>query len=166
MLHSIISKIDRKFNFVTASAHCDIPCGIYDPHLAQLSALTVIRMLDLMADLEKGHTVVDMAFRNSMIRYVAVKEEHAELCKKEIRVIFGDYIKKDHIEKFPELPELTHKIFQAASKCRQTAVRENGLELLALVNRFAEIFWATKGIETKKAAAPYKPSEEVVYPVL
>lgn len=123
-------------------------------------------MLDLMADLEKGHTVVDTAFRNSMIRYVAVKEEHAEQCKKEIRVIFGDYIKKDHIEKFPELPELAHKIFQAASKCRQTAVRENGLELLALVNRFAEIFWATKGIETKKAVAPYKPSEEVVYPVL
>ena len=77
MLHSIISKIDQKLHFDTASAHCDIPCGIYDPHLAQLSALTVIRMLDLMADLEKGHTVVDTAFRNSMIRYVAVKEEHA-----------------------------------------------------------------------------------------
>lgn len=166
MIHAIVSKIDRIFHFDTASAHCDIPCGIYDPHLAQLSALTVIRMLDLMADLDKDHKETDLAFRNSMIRYVSVKEEHAELCKKEVRVIFGDYIKKEHIEKFPELPELTHKIMQAASKCRQTVARENALELLALVNHFAEIFWATKGIATKKAVAPYKPSEEVVYPVL
>jgi nickel superoxide dismutase len=166
MYHKIFNKLDDVLHFKTVSAHCDIPCGIYDPHLAQLSALTVIRMLDLMTDLQNTHKDTDLEFRNSMIRFVTVKEEHAELCKKEIRVIFGDYIKKDHIDKFPELPELTHKIMQVASKSRQTAARENGLELLGLVNRFAEIFWETKGIATKKAVAPYKPSEEVVYPVL
>ncbi len=166
MFHTIVNKLDEVFHFNTVSAHCDIPCGIYDPHLAQLSALTVIRMLDLMIDLQNTHKDTDLEFRNSMIRYVSVKEEHAELCKKEIRVIFGDYIKKDHIDKFTELPELTHKIMQVASKCRQATARENGLELLGLVNRFTEIFWETKGIATKKAVAPYKPSEEVVYPVL
>ncbi len=166
MFYSILNKLDQVNRFDKVSAHCDIPCGIYDPHLAQLSALTIIRMIDLMNDLERDHKDTDLAFRNSMIRYVSVKEEHAELCKKEIRVIFGDYIKKEHIEKFPELPELAHKIMQQASKCRQTVARENALELLKLVNHFAELFWETKGVATKKAIAPYKPSEEVVYPVL
>jgi nickel superoxide dismutase len=162
----MIHKLLDSFVQDEAQAHCDIPCGIYDPHQAQVAALTVIRMVDLMADLAASHKEMDLEFVNSMSRYVAVKEEHAELCKHEIRVIFGDYIKKEQIDKFPELPELTHKIFQAGSKARQTASRANAVELLNLVNRFAEIFWATKGVATKKAVAPYKPSEEVVYPVL
>jgi nickel superoxide dismutase len=52
------------------------------------------------------------------------------------------------------------------SKCRQSVARENGVELLNLVNRFAEIFWETKGVETKRVVAPYKPSEEIIYPIL
>ena len=162
----MIHKLLDSFVQDEAQAHCDIPCGIYDPHQAQVAALTVIRMVDLMADLAASHKEMDLEYVNSMSRYVATKEEHAELCKHEIRVIFGDYIKKDQIDKFPELPELTQKIFQAGSKARQTASRANAVELLNLVNRFAEIFWATKGVSTKKAVAPYKPSEEVVYPVL
>ena len=162
----MIHKVLDSFVQDEAQAHCDVPCGIYDPHLAQVAALTVIRMVDLMNDLVATHKEQDLEFRNSVVRYVNVKEEHAELCKREVRVIFGDYIKKEHIDKFPELPELAHKIYQAGSKARQTASRANALELLTLVNRFAEIFWATKGVATKVAKAPYKPSEEVVYPVL
>lgn len=161
MIHKLLDTLMLE----EARAHCDIPCGIYDPHLAQLSALTVIRMLDLMADLAAAHQP-GLEFYNSMARYVAVKEEHAELLKKEVRVIFGDYFKKEHIDKYPELPALVHKIFQLGSKVRQTTSRETALELLAAVNRFAEIYWDSKGIATKKAKAPYKPSEEVVYPVL
>src|SRR5512140_3384029 len=101
-----------------------------------------------------------------MARYVAVKEEHAELAKREVRVIFGDFIKKEHVEKYPELPTLVHHIFQAGSKARQTASRENALAFLVLVNRFAEIYWEIKGIPTKRVKAPYKPGEEIVYPVL
>jgi len=70
------------------------------------------------------------------------------------------------VDKFPELPNLTHKIFQLGSKARQTADREVAMQLLEAVNRFAEIYWETKGIATKRVKAPYKPSEEVVYPVL
>ena len=162
----MIHKLLDTFVQDEAQAHCDVPCGIYDPHLAQVAALTVVRMVDLMADLGASHKEMDLEYVNSMSRYIAVKEEHAELCKHEVRVIFGDYIKKEQIDKFPELPELVHKIFQAGSKSRQTASRANAMELLTLVNRFAEIFWSTKGVTTKKAKAPYKPSEEVVYPVL
>ena len=162
----MIYKLLDQFELEEASAHCDIPCGIYDPHLAQVAALTVIRMDDLIADLVKGSHEENAEFHNSLTRYVAVKEEHAELAKREVRVIFGDYIKKEHVDKYPELPALVHHIFQFGSKARQTASRENAMELLNLINRFAEIYWETKGIPTKRAKAPYKPGEEVVYPVL
>jgi nickel superoxide dismutase len=162
MIHSLLSK----FELEEAGAHCDIPCGIYDPHQALVAALTVIRMVDLMDDLMKNHTQASADFFNSMARYVAVKEEHAELAKREVRVIFGDYMKKEHVDKYPELPALVHHIFQAGSKARQSASREAALEFLNLINQFAEIFWATKGVQTKRVKAPYKPGEEVVYPVL
>ena len=61
------------------------------PALAQLSELTVIRMIDLMNDLVAAHKEQDLEFYNSMTRYISVKEEHAELLKREVRVIFGDY---------------------------------------------------------------------------
>ena len=152
--------LDRLFKFAEARAHCDIPCGIYDPHQAQIGALTVIRMIDLMGDLKAAHARESLEYQNSVARYVLVKEEHAELVKREVRVIFGDYFKKEQVEKFPELPDLMHKIMQFGSKSRQTASREAAMDLLNSVNRFAEIFWATKSIETKRVKAPYKPGEE------
>jgi len=166
MFYKAAEKLDELFGVERAEAHCDIPCGIYDPHLAQVAALTVIRMIDLMNDLSSAPQKDTLEYHNSMTRYILIKEEHAELLKREIRVIFGDYFKKEHVDKYPELPTLVHKIMQAGSKARQTVSRDTALELLSSVNRFAEIFWETKGIATKKVKAPYKPSEEVVYPVL
>ncbi|MBU2101319.1 superoxide dismutase, Ni [Patescibacteria group bacterium] len=138
-------------------AHCDIPCGIYDPHEAQLSVLTVIRMMDLIADSEDDHDTA---------RYIAVKEAHAEKCKHEIRVMWGDYFKEEHIEEYPELHDLTHRIMALGSKVKQNTEREVAEELLGAVNEFAEIFWKTKGVEIKKIKAPYGPEEEVFYPDL
>lgn len=166
MLHRILAKLDRAFGFAEAQAHCDIPCGIYDPHQAQVAVLTVIRMIDLANDLVKGSPKETFEFHNSMTRYIAVKEEHAELCKKEVRVIFGDFMKKEHVDKYPELPALVHKIMQLGSKARQTTSRETAVELLGAVNRFAAIFWEIKGVPTKMVKAPYKPEEEIVYPIL
>ena len=166
MLYSLIEKLDTLFNFERAKAHCDIPCGIYDPHHAQLDALTVIRMIDLMSEVVSAPQKDNLSFHNSVSRYIAIKEEHAELLKREVRVIYGDYFKQEHLDKFPELPSLAHKIMQLGSKVRQTTSRETAVELLGALNRFAEIFWETKGVAVKRAKAPYKPSEEVVYPVL
>jgi nickel superoxide dismutase len=166
MIYETFEKLDSLFGFEKAEAHCDIPCGIYDPHLAQVSALTVIRMIDLMNELAAAHKETDLAFYNSVARYVAVKEEHAEQLKREVRVIFGDYFKQEHVDKYPELPGLFHKIMQLSSKARQGVSRDTAMELLAAVNRFAEIFWESKSVATKKVKAPYKPGEEIVYPVL
>ena len=166
MLLKVFKTLDRLFKFEEASAHCDIPCGIYDPHQAQIAALTVIRMIDLMNDMKQAHGPDSPDYQNNMPRYVLVKEEHAELVKREVRVIWGDYVKQEQLDKFPELPGLVHKIMQLGSKARQTANRDTAMELLTAVNRFAEIFWETKGIQTKRVKAPYKPGEEIVYPIL
>jgi len=166
MLYKAIESLDRWLGFERARAHCDIPCGIYDPHQAQIAALTVIRMIDLMSEFAAGPQKDTIEYHNTISRQIAVKEEHGELCKREIRVIWGDYFKQEHLDKYPELPGLVHKIMQYGSKSRQTVSREAALDLLNAVNRFAEIFWETKGIPTKRVKAPYKPSEEIVHPVL
>ena len=167
MLHRMLQKLDESVHFDAVDAHCDIPCGIYDPHQAQIGALTVIRMVDLIESMVKEHGQGDTAeFINSMARYIAVKEQHAELTKHEIRVIWGDFIKEAHLEEYPQLNGLVHKIMSLGSKARQTVDRETAVALLEAVNEFAEIFWQIKGKETKRVKAPYAPAEEVVYPVL
>ena len=166
MLYKLVEELDKVLDFTRAKAHCDIPCGIYDPIKAQLAALSVVRMLDLMHDLAATHKEQDVEFLNTMTRLVHVKEEHAEECKREIRVIWGDYIKDKHLTEFPELSQLVHKIMELGSKTRQTADRQTGLALVDAVNEFATIFWKTKGISTKKAKAPYSPGLELVYPEL
>ena len=75
------------------SAHCDIPCGIYDPHGAVLAAQTVAKMVELIGALD-GSSPAD---RNKFVRCVAVKEQHAELVKHEVQVIWSDYFKPEHL---------------------------------------------------------------------
>ena len=166
MFYKLMKAVDKFHPFPEAKAHCDIPCGIYDPTPAQIDALTVVRMMDLMAGLATGDEKPRIEYHNSIERYIAVKEEHAEKAKHEIRVIWGDFIKDTHIEKYPELPGLVHKIMQLGSKSRQTADRANGLAFVDAINQFAEIFWSIKDVKTKKAKAPYAPNLEMVYPDL
>ena len=166
MIHQLVSVLDKQFGFEEAQAHCDIPCGIYDPITAQLAAVTVVRMIDLIAEWEGKTGGQGKDFAHALARFTEVKEEHAEKVKHEIRVIFGDYIKPPHIEKFPDLPNLNHQIMMQASKARQTMDRQAALDLVESVNKFAEAFWATKNFETRRAKSPYNPALELVYPVL
>jgi nickel superoxide dismutase len=165
-MYKIINLFDKVFNFKIARAHCDIPCGIYDPITAQIAAITVIRMVDLIDEHHTHSAVQDKEFYNRLVRLINVKEEHSEKVKHEIRIIFGDFIKTEHLDKFPELPALFHKIMQLGSADKQKSDKAAALELLDKVNRFAEIFWDIKGIKTKKAKAPYAPNPELVYPEL
>lgn len=164
-LTKALSKLDQLFKFDTVSAHCDIPCKIYDPSTAQIAVLTMIRMVDLLEELNAKDTLTpnDQA---QFSRLVAQKEEHGHKVKEEIRVIWGDYIKAPQLEKFPELHELAHSIMLAASKAKQHIDKDATLDLLAKVNRFAEIFWETKGVATFTADCPYPPAQPVVYPKL
>lgn len=164
MIYKVLDALDRRIVFERAKAHCDIPCGIYDPMTALIAALTVVRMDDLMAELHNSGNPQDLAYQNSMSRYISVKEDHAEMVKKEVRVIWGDYMKQQHIDKHPGVNEKVHRIMQLASQARQTADRSVSVQLVEAVNEFAEIYWDTKGVPSKRAKAPYAPGLEIVYP--
>src|SRR3970040_879044 len=103
LLRSPLRLIDRLFPPEKVSAHCDIPCGIND-------------LRDAPGPGDQGK---NDAWHNSLSRYIAVKEEHAELVKKEVRIIWGDYFKPEHLEKHPKLHETVWNIMKLGSTCRQ-----------------------------------------------
>ena len=165
MLYNLIDKLNNSCKFDETKAHCDIPCKIYDPIIAQIAVLTMIRTVDLINELEEKESLTN-GDKAQFSRLVSQKEEHGVKVKEEIRVIWGDYFKEPQISEFPEIHELTHKIMLAASKSKQNIDKNASLELLENVNRFTEIFWKTKNVNTFKAASPYPPSLELVYPDL
>ena len=125
---------------VVAHAHCDIPCGIYDPHEAEIAARTVARMVELINGLEGDDTET----RNKFSRCVRVKEDHAEKVKHEVQVIWSDYFKPEHLTAYPDLHDKVWKILKLASKNKQSVDAEAAAQLEAAVKEFGEIFWATK----------------------
>ncbi|MFL2660384.1 MAG: superoxide dismutase, Ni [Alphaproteobacteria bacterium] len=165
MLYKFLKNLNKIRPFNTVSAHCDIPCKIYDPIISQIAVLTMIRIVDLIEEIrQKDSLSIDNQAQLS--RLISQKEEHGHKVKDEIRVIWGDYFKQPQLEKFPELHDLTHSIMLLASKAKQNIDKEATLELLEKVNRFSQIFWESKGFETFKSKSPYPPEQEVVYPKL
>ena len=150
-------------------AHCDIPCGIYDPHEAQIAALTVLRMDQLIGELAApamdAKPEERAAYVSKLARYTAVKETHSERVKSEVRVIWGDYFTPDHAKTYPQVHELAWKILKQASKTRQGTNLADAQELLKLVQEFAELFWQSKGAKTKRQPSLQKSGGELVLPV-
>jgi nickel superoxide dismutase len=164
MIHQMTKALDSVFKIKSVSAHCDVPCGIYDPSTMQLAALTVIRFMDQINELDgKELTLADQA---KLARLVSEKEIHAEKVKHEVRIMWGDYFKAPQFEACPGTNELIHNIMLTGSKCKQGIDRAAAVELLDLVNQFATSFWKTKGVETFTATCPYPPALDVVYPKL
>lgn len=153
----------------TVVAHCDIPCGIYDPHQAQISVLTIIRMNQLITELPKPGTQTTPEERDAYVhklsRYTTVKEEHAELCKRELRVLWGDYFTPDHLKSYPELHTLFWEAMKGASKARQEVNLQAAQDLLAKVQKIGEIFWKTKGADTTRQPSLQKSGGELLYPI-
>ncbi len=144
LLKQTFSLLNRVLPTERGYAHCDIPCGIYDPIAAKIAAQTVQKMVMRMQALQAGDDAA--AYANTMSRYVMVKDEHAELCKRELRILWADY-------GWPNAPEGfdLHGSFNAALKlagrCRQQVDMAACEELVAAVDNIAAAFWATKGVE-------------------
>lgn len=168
VLYSLARWLDRISPAPIAYAHCDIPCGIYDPHHAQMAAHTVVRMIDLINQLEKpGQNATAeqrQEYMAKLSRYVLVKEQHAEIAKNEVRILWGDYFKPEHLKTFPELHDLVWKALKSGSKARQEINLQATEDLLKATNEIASIYWKTKGLETVKVKAPYPTERETVYP--
>ena len=162
MKSSLFNILKHIKNISVADAHCDIPCKIYDPIIAQIAALSVVRLLDIMDEVG-GQRDISLAGQNTLSRCIIRKEKEAEKVKKEIGVIWGDYFKTPQFESFPEIHELTHAIMQKASACKQGIMRKDGEELVDLVNRFTEIFWETKDVKTITRVCPYPPNLKTIY---
>lgn len=164
MKQKIFSLIANLLPTQTAYAHCDLPCGIYDPHQAQLAAHTVIRMAGIINDAHVEGENGDKKLMHDIVRATNIKEEHAELVKREVRIIWGDYFKPEHLIEHPNLHELVFSIMKAASKARQNIDSDAANELLAKVQEFAEIFWKTKNRETVRVPSGYPTGGEMVLP--
>lgn len=144
--------LSKIFSTVVAQAHCDIPCAIYEPTPAKIAAMTVLRMvlqireLAPPIDFPKMPDIAAMKqFANSMARRIAVKEEHASLCKKELLILWTDFFKPEHLEKFPQLHDTFWKAAKLCSKNKQEVNEDAARELVAKVDEIAKIFYEVKG---------------------
>ena len=124
-----------------AYAHCDIPCGIYHPHIAQQGAESVERMMVLIGELGNPTDAADI---NTLARYVAEKEKAAELVKHEVRILWGDYFKPPHLETFPDLHEKVWNIMRLGAAAKQGVSLDDAKALRAAVDEFADMFWKSK----------------------
>ena len=169
LVNGMFKVMDRVFPTKVAYAHCDIPCGIYDPHLAQIAALTTVRMNQLIQELPKPgtnapHEEVE-AHDAKLARYIAVKEHHAELCKQELRILWGDYFKPEHVQQHPQTHSLFWDAMKLGSKVRQEISMDAAKQLLDKVQAIADVFWQTKGVETRRQPSSQTGGGELVYPV-
>jgi nickel superoxide dismutase len=161
----LLRLIDRVSPPEPVSAHCDIPCGIYDPHFAQVAALTVLRMDQLIAGLQPAGTEKAQtdAYASQIARYTKTKEDHAELCKKEIDILWHDYFRPEHLEKYPDLHTIVWNANKLASRNKQNVDADAANQLLEATHRIAEIFWDTKGVPTRKGPSNQTVGGELVY---
>jgi nickel superoxide dismutase len=118
-----------------ASAHCDLPCGVYDPAQARIEAESV------KAIQEKYQGSDDENFRQ---RCLVIKEERADLVKHHLWVLWTDYFKPPHLEQFPQLHELFWKATKAAGESKKSVDPTQGQEVLDLIAEIDGIFWKTK----------------------
>ena len=123
---------------VEVSAHCDLPCGVYDPAQARIEAQSV------KAIIEKYHGSDDADFRT---RALIIKEERSDLVKHHLWVLWTDYFKPPHFEKYPQLNELFNQATKLAGGGGGTKASNDVAvadQLLAKIEAIAEIFWETK----------------------
>ena len=120
---------------VEVSAHCDLPCGVYDPAQARIEAQSV------KGCQEKFQGSDDEVFRQ---RAVQIKEERADLVKHHLWVLWTDYFKPEHVEKYPQLHQLFWDATKAAGAAKKSEDPASGQQLLDLIEQIDTIFWETK----------------------
>lgn len=154
---------------VTAEAHCDIPCGIYDPTPAKIAAKTVARMIDQLNELASKTPIklmmedanARLQLQNSIVRRTAIKEVHAQKCKEELLILWTDFFKPEHLAKFPSLHETFWKAAKLCSKNKQEVNADAAAQLVAAVDEIAKMFYEVKGAPERYDA--YKTITDKLY---
>ncbi len=129
-----------------ARAHCDLPCGVYDPEQARIEAESCLRII------ERYQANEDAAYRT---RAMAIKEERADLVKHHLDVLWHDYFKPEHLEAVPNLHDLFWQATKAASKVKASTDPADGKRLLELIDQVDAAWKATGGpAKTRVAGRP------------
>ncbi len=132
----------------TASAHCDGPCGIYDPASARVTAEAVRSMTKKILELAPPDPTDPegvVRFHNTLSRYVSIKEEQAEQTKRDLLVLWTDYFKPPHLDAYPNLHDVFWKAAKLCSACKVEVSLQHADELISAVQEIHNIFWQTKG---------------------
>jgi nickel superoxide dismutase len=128
---------------VVARAHCDLPCGIYDPEQARIEAESCHRII------EKYNASQDEAYR---VRAIHIKEERADLVKHHLDVLWHDYFKPEHLEKVPNLHDLFWQASKQVSKVKASTDAADSQRLLELIDQVDAAWKATGGAEKTRVA--------------
>lgn len=120
---------------VTVHAHCDLMCGVYDPAQARIEAQSVYNAM------KKYQASDDDTFK---CRAIDIKEERADLVKHHVWVLWTDYFKPEHVEKFPELHDLVWRAAKAAGDAKKSVDPNDGQNLIDLIDQIGDIFAQTK----------------------
>lgn len=145
--------IDRVLGIEPVYAHCDVPCGIYDPHQAMVAAKTVHTMNKKLTDLAMpgaGASAQDqLEHRNTVVRMVQTKEAHAQLCKNELYILWSDYFKPEHLALFPDLHDTFWKTLKLCSTNKQHVDSAKSQELMDAVAKINELFQKAEAAKKK-----------------
>lgn len=123
-------------------AHCDIPCGVYTTHQAGIAAETVEKMVEKITTLPQDDSIETC---NSFARLVATKEEWAEICKRELLILWTDYFKEEHLKDFPNLHTTFWMATKLCSKNKREVNADAAKQLREAVNEIAEMFKKAEG---------------------
>ena len=148
MLRSALSALACALPAPVAEAHCDGPCGVYDPASARVAAEAVLSMTKKLKAMEapaSGDAAALAAYNNTFGRYVAIKEEEAQKTKKELLILWTDYFKPDHLANFPDLHDTFWKAAKLCSACKVNIDQAKAEELMAAVEKIHGMFWQSKG---------------------
>ena len=132
------------------NAHCDGPCGIYDPASARIAAEAVLSMTKKMLDLkapESGDSEAMAHYVNTMSRYASIKEQEAKKCKDDILVLRTDFFKPEHLSAHEDLHSLFWNTAKLCSACKVELSIDHANDLLGHVKKIHDLFWSVKGRE-------------------
>lgn len=158
-MNKILIFLTRSLKEQTAFAHCDIPCGIYDPHNAQMAAHTIIRMTKFLKDIKRED---ETKAEHDITRITYVKEKHSNLLEEELDTLQNDYFKEEHYKEYPELESLFKDALELSAKARQGIDMEAAQGTLSKVLEISEIFFKTKGVTPVRVKSVYPTEGEIV----
>lgn len=147
MLEKLFDTLDTIRPAQRVSAHCDGPCGIYDPASARITAEAVLSMTKKIVDLAPptdNDPAAAAKYHNTISRYVAIKEEQAEETKRDLLILWTDYFKPPHLEAFPNLHDVFWKAAKLCSACKVEVSVQHAQELMDAVKEIHDIFWKSK----------------------